>query len=396
MTVDRRGLIAFVLSLSVVYHAQVDAQTPARSVTTSFGVDTSIAEVRDIVHLTGAYLARPDTSARTRGLWSTRSSFDVRYGDLAMEAYQGFPATIIGVTGTGPGDSVFVVKIIHGSADSAGTHLQPIALQRIYAVRAPGSPYGWQLSAPLPRVTRNWAHHDFGRLTYWYAPGVTPSPIKARRAASFVDSVAKLFDVKPPQHLDAYVTATMDEGQRLFGLDFSLENSGPGTGLGGRGGGAGILILSNPQLGEAYLHELVHAVLGPTVESRNSIFGEGVATWLGGSSGRSLQELYNSLHQYQLSHPNVSLDQVLQGGGGEGQDAVMAIYGTRGLIVDSIYRSSGIAGLREFGKIAGPPTELIKELPKYIKGMDPDPNQWWKQETEKARRSGDRAPSSVR
>lgn len=301
-----------------------------------------------------------------------------------MEAYLGFPATIIGVTGTGPGDSVFVVKIIHGSADSSGTHLRPIAMQRIYAVRAAGSPYGWQFSSPLPRLTRNWMRRDVGRVTYWYAPGVKPSPIKARRAASFIDSVARLFDVKPPEHLEAYMTATMDEGQRLFGLDFSLENSGPGTGLGGRGGGPGILILSNPQLGEAYLHELVHAVLGPTVESRNSIFGEGVATWLGGSSGRSLQELYDSLHQYQLSHPKVSLAEVLQGGGGEGQDAVLTLYATRGLIVDSIYRSSGIAGLREFGKIAGPPTELIKALPKYIKGMDQDPNVWWKQETERA------------
>jgi hypothetical protein len=154
--------------------------------------------------------------------------------------------------------------------------------------------------------------------------------------------------------------------------------------LGGRGGGPGILILSNPQLGEAYLHEIVHAVLGPTVESRNSVFGEGVATWLGGSSGQSLQELYESLHQFQLSHPNVSLTQVLQGGGGEGQDAVLALYATRGLIVDSIYRSSGIAGLREFGKLGGPPAEVIKALPEYIKGMDQDPNRWWKQETERA------------
>lgn len=362
--------------------ARAGAQTAPTSVTTSFGVDTSITEVRDIVRLTRAYLAQPDTSARSKGLWSN-SSLDVRYGDLATEAYQGFPATIVGVTGTGPGDSVFVVKILHGSADSAGTHLQALALQRIYAVRAPGSPYGWQLSAPLPRVIRGWMHLDSGRISYWYAPGATPSPIKARRAAVFVDSVAKLFDVQPPSHLDAYLTPTMEEGLRLFGFDFFVDASGPGTGLGGRGGGPGILILGNPQLGEAYLHELVHAVLGRTVEVRNSLFGEGVAIWLGGSVGRSLPELYAALRQYQQSHPNVSLMELLQGRA-QSIDEGVALNATRGLIVDSIYRSHGIAGVKEFARTAGRDTELIKTLPKYIKGMDKNPDKWWREETERA------------
>ncbi|HJQ54948.1 MAG TPA: hypothetical protein VJ825_14005, partial [Gemmatimonadaceae bacterium] len=355
------------------------AQTPPPSVTTSFGVDTTIREVRDIVRLTRAYLAQPDASARSRGLWSS-SPVDVRYGDLAMEAYQGFPATIIGVTGAVPGDSVFVVKIIHGSADSSGTHLQPIALQRLYAVRAPGSPYGWQFTSPLPRLTRTWAHRDFGRITYWYAPGITPSPAKGLQASRFVDSVASLFSVKAPTHLDAYVTATMDDGMRLFGLDFTVQNSGPGTGFGGRGGGD-YLILGDPRVGEAYLHEFVHSVLNPTLQSRNSIFNEGVAAWLGGSGNVPPRDLYTALQTFQRSHASVSMLEVLQGGGGDGQDAVLAVYGTRALIVDSIYRNSGIAGLKRFAKVSGSLADLIATLPSYIPGMGADPNQWWRSAT---------------
>jgi hypothetical protein len=381
-----RTIAAILCILSAGVGASLFAQTPAPSVGISFGVDTSITEVRDIVRLTRAYLAQPDSTAQSRGLWSTQSRFDALYGDLAMEAYQGFPASIIGVTGTGPGDSVFVVKIVHGSADSSGT-LRPIALQRIYVVRAPGSPFGWQFSSPLPRLTRAWIRRDFGRITYWYAPGQTPSRARGRRAQLFIDSVATLFDVKPPSHLDAYLTATMDEAERLFGLDFSLQNSGPGTGLGGRGGGrAPILLLGNPILGEAYFHELVHAVIGPKVESRNSIFGEGVATWLGGSEGRSLRELYTSLHEYQQTHPNISLLELLQGGGGDGHDAVIAAYATRALIIDSIYRNSGIAGLRQFGKVPGRLADVIKTLPSYIKGMNQDVSQWWREETDRALR----------
>jgi hypothetical protein len=357
------------------------AQTPPPSVTTSFGVDTTINEVRDIVRLTRAYLAQPDASARSRGLWS-KSPVDARYGDLAMEAYSGLPATIIGVTGAAPGDSVFAVKIIYGPADSSGTTMHPIALQRLYAIRAPGSPYGWQFSSPLPRLTRAWAHRDFGRITYWYAPGITPSSTKGLRASRFVDSVAKLFSVKSPSHLDAYLTATMDEGLRLMGLDFSLENSGPGSGFGGRGGGAGdYLILSDPRVGEAYLHELVHSVLGPILQSRNSLFNEGVASWLGGSGNLSPRELYTGLEAYQRSHTNISMLDVLQGGGGEDHEAVVALYGTRALIADSIYRSSGIPGLKRFAQVTGAPADLIATLPSYIAGMGADPNLWWRSET---------------
>ena len=364
---------------------ELAAQTPPPSVTTSFGVDTTISEVRDIVRLTRAYLAQPDTSARSRGLWSN-SPVDVRYGDLSMEAYTGIPATIIGVTGVAPGDSVFAVKIIYGFADSSGTHLQPVTMQRLYAVRAPGSPYGWQFSSPLPRLTRTWAHRDFGRITYWYEPGLTPSLTKGLQASRFVDSVAKLFSVKPPAHLDAYLTATMDDGLRLIGLDFSVQNSGPGTGFGGRGGGAGRwLILSDPRVSEAYLHELVHSVLNQTLQSRNTIFNEGVASWLGGSGDLSSRQLYIGLQAYQRSHTRATMLDVLQGkGGGEGQDAVVAVYGTRALIADSIYRSSGIGGLKRFAQVTGPLPDLIAVLSSYIAGMGVDPNLWWRSATDAA------------
>ena len=369
---------------------EIAAQTPPPSVTTGFGVDTTISEVRDIVHLTRAYLAQPDFSARSRGLWSN-SPEDARFGDQAMEAYQGFPATIIGVTSAAPGDSVYAVKIIHGSADSGGTHLNPMAMQRLYVVRASGSTFGWQFSSPLPRLTRGWQHKAFGRIKYWYEPGITPSQAKGVQASRFIDSVAKLFSVEAPSHLDAYLTLTMDDGLRLIGFDFMMENSGPGTGFGGRGGGAGnFLILSDPRVGEAYLHELVHSVLGPTLRSGNLIFNEGAAAWLGGSENSSLRELYTGLQAYLRSHPNATILDVLQGRSGAGTEmAHAAFYGTSALIVDSVYRRSGIVGLKRFAQVAAPLPDLIASLPNYVADMGSDPNAWWRTATDAAvKRSG--------
>lgn len=353
------------------------AQTPPPSVSLSFGIDTTVAPVGDIVRLTKAYLARPDSSARSRGLWSSKSDFDTHYGDLGGEAYQGFPATILGVTGTGPGDSVFVVKILHATADSSRTQIQPLALQRLYAVRAPAAPYGWQLSSPLPRLTGNWVHRAAGVITFWYAPGQRQSVRKRQEASQFVDSVARLFGVARPEHINAYLTGRWEQGQRLLGLDFFPEGSGAGSGLGGLSVGTGILLLSNPAIGEAYLHELVHLVLWP-VQSHNHVFGEGVAVWLGGSQGRSPKAMYEFLHRYQLAHPNVKLTDIIGSDTLQGVDASTVLYATRGLIVDSIYRQSGIPGLRRFALVSGTDDQLIAALPSYISEIGTDINQWWR------------------
>ncbi len=372
------------LSLALFAAASISqaslAQTPAPSVRLSFGVDTSIVEVRDIVRLMRAYLAQPDSSARTRGLWSKASSFDIQYGDVAREAYQGFPATILGVTGTGPGDSVFIVKVIHAGADSSRKQINPLALQRFFAVRAPLSPFGWQLSSPVPRITHNWPRRDVGRITLHYGPGQSYSPQKAMLAARFVDSVARLFSVPPPKHLDVYLAGTLDESQRVLGLDFSVENSGAGTGFGGRSVGEGIILVGDAAVGEAYLHELVHAVLGP-LKSRNSIFGEGVAVWLGGSGGKSLKETYTQLRDYQRQYPELSLSGLFSDDPPGGYNAVTALYATRGLIVDAIYRHSGIAGLQRFARLSGSPDDILKLLPQYLSHMNGSVDQWWRTET---------------
>ena len=182
---------------------RVRAQAPAAAVGLGFGIDTTIAEVHDIVALTRAYLARPDSTARTRGLWSSSTALDAGIGDLATDAYQGFNATILAVIPAVIGDSVYRVEILHATSSKTGTPVSALAVQRLYAVRAPGSPYGWQLSGALSRLTRAWPTRRAGRITFHYAPGQTQSPIKAAVAARFVDSVAKAFDVAPPSHIDA-------------------------------------------------------------------------------------------------------------------------------------------------------------------------------------------------
>lgn len=366
----------------------IEAQAPSPSVSLGFGVDTTITDVRNIVSLARAYLSKPDSSARSRGLWSVSTEFDRRVGDIsAAEAYQGFAATVIGVTPAQPGDSVYVVKILYATADSA-RRVSPLALQRLYAVRESGAPFTFRFSAALPRLTHAWERRSKGRISFWYAPGQRPNPARIDRAARFVDSVAKLFSVPAPRHLDVYIGASMDEVQRAIGLDFFPEASGPGEGRGGLNLGS-ILLVGDPAIGEAYFHEFVHAVLGPSLPAGNRLLGEGVAVWLGGSRGRTPSEMYALLRRYQEADPTLTLSSVLHNDfeNGDAKRGSELLSATGALVANALYRRQGITGLRRFYQLKGDPDTLLRELATQL-GLpatdDRSLDSWWRAEAARA------------
>lgn len=387
----RRTLVALLAVALLAVAGSARGQTPAPSVSVSFGVDTSATDIGNIVRLVRAYLAKTDSSARGRGLWSTANDFDRRVGDLTMEAYQGFPATVISVASDGPGDSVFIVRMLYARADSGGANISPLAMQRLYAVRDSSAPFGFKLSGALPRLTGWWEHHTKGRVTFWYAPGQHPNAARITHTSSFIDSVVTLFQVPPPKHLDMYVTGSIEDAQRATGLDFFPVASAD-RGRGGRAIGGGIVLAGNPALGEDYVHEVVHAILGPTFPIRSRLVNEGVATWLGGSRGRTPRETYARLRQIQLAHPALSLAAVLESDAPDANAEEMtdAFYATGALIVDTVYGRAGLSGLRDLALLNNQPGILLAGLPAQLGLVASDQSaldRWWRSEA--ARKSMD-------
>ena len=338
------------------------AQVPSPSVSVGFAVDTTIPDVRNIVGLVRAYLVKPDSSARSRGLWSVSTEFDRRVGDIAAgTANQGFPASVVAAFPASPGDSVYIVKVLYARADSVRGVL-PLALERFYALRESGGPFTFKLSSALPWLTKDWDRRSAEHITFWYEPGQRPNATKANRASQFVDSVARLFDVKPPEHLNVYVVKSFEDIYRTIGVDFFPQPSGPGEGRGGLNLGSGILMVGNPAIGEAYLHEFVHAVL-KDLPAGSALLAEGVATWLGGSQGRTPHEMYVLLNQYLTSHPSLTLAALLNSGFETGAKIGTDIrYATGALIVGALYRKDGIAGVRRFYQVKGDNETLLRAL----------------------------------
>jgi len=382
----------FAVLFAFVMVVPAQAQVAPAAVSVSFGIDTTIADVGNIVHLVRAYLAKPDSSARSRGLWSTATDFDRRFGDLTAEAYQGFPATIVSVASDGPGDSVYVVRVLYASGDSTGQRISPLALQRLFAVRESGAPFSFRLSGALPRLTREWEQRTSGHVTFWYAPGQKPNPARISHASAFVDSVATLFQVPPPKHLDMYLGRSREEVERARGLDFFPAASAD-RGLGGGAISTGMVFVGNPALGETYLHELAHAVLSPTVPTRNGLFNEGVATWLGGSRGRTPREVYARLRQIQIARPALTFGQVLSRDipDAAAEEMTDAYYATGALVVDAVYRRAGLSGLRALAQLNNDPSTLLAALPAQLGISTSDQtalDRWWRDQA--ARLSGTR------
>ncbi len=379
---DPLSLFGSALLIGLVGAGSLSAQQPSPTVSAGFGVDTTITDVRNVFSLVRAYLAKPDSSARTRGLWSKATEFDRTVGDItAWRANQGFPATVVGVIPAMPGDSIYVVRILYARADSAGV-IAPLALQRLYAVRESGAAYGFRLSSAFPRMRENWEQRSKGPITFWYVPGQRPNAARIDRATRFVDSVAKLFSVPVPRHLDVIVGTSMDDVERAIGLDFFPESSGPGQRSGGLNLGS-IILSGNPAIAEAYLHEFVHSVLGPSLPAGSTLLSEGVATWLGGSRGRTPREMYRLVRSYQQSDSTLTLSGLIRSGFqlGDADRATNLLYATGALIADTIYRKKGIGALRSVYQLNGDPDALIRGITSAL-GLSPTDNRsldaWWR------------------
>jgi hypothetical protein len=307
---------------------------------------------------------------------------DATQRDLAGRyARQGFPANVIGVLPTDTGDSVYVVKLLHGRAERAGGPMSPMALERLYAVRASKSPFGWQLAAALPRLTQSWLTHTAGRIVFHYEPGQRPDTGRARSAARLVDSAAALFGVSPPPHIDYYVTASPDAYFRALGLDFFVLPSGQGQATAGNAlPDAAVVLAGDPTQGEAYRHELVHVALGSRV--RSGFISEGIATWLGGSRRQSASQLYRGLIAFQRSHPDVTFAQLMRDKSGVPGSAVAssdAWYASGALVTESVFRRAGEVGLRALADTR-PEAQAVERVIASLLGLRSanELDRWWR------------------
>jgi hypothetical protein len=202
-------------------------------------------------------------------------------------------------------DDTFIVRALYTTVDSAGVSV-PVALTRTYAIREGGR---WVLASPIPRLTAEWRRERRGRITFVLSPKHVFDPIRAERSGRFVDSLSLAFRIAAPPSITFFVADRPEDLAKLVGVDMAV----PQTSF-GRAVPANNMILSGlPVYGEWYPHELTHLVLAGWLAERE-VFGtmdEGMAHWLGGSTGRSFPILMRELDRELNSRRSLTLDSLL-------------------------------------------------------------------------------------
>lgn len=233
---------------------------------------------------------------------------------------------------------------------------KPVLLMTVYARREGDR---WVLANALPFRTHTWHRETRGRIRYRVAPALRFDTSRAARAATFVDSLAAAFAVPAPDHIDYYVTETVDQAMDILGVVVP-ERFGA---AGGFAKPVNFQVFSGiPALGENYRHELAHVMLLPVVRGANTslLASEGVPTWFGGTAGRDYAGSVRHLDAFLRTQPQLDLNKIVfdQGVSAEFRNAAGAV------LAQMVNEAGGVDALRVYLRtpLGGMRTELERVL----------------------------------
>lgn len=192
--------------------------------------------------------------------------------------------------------------------------------------------------------TRNWQRTKVSAVDFIVHPGRTINMEEARKTADFCDSLAQKFKI-PVIPFTYYSCSDPRQVFETRGFEYIPNMYFDETG--GLCEAYNRTIFSG-QNNEWYPHEIVHLYTHQIAgDNLNNIADEGVATYLGGSGGLSLQEHIRVLKAYKTAHPEIDLAQALFREKEIG-DHTSTKYTLSGLLSKLIDERHGPAGLKKW------------------------------------------------
>jgi hypothetical protein len=337
-----------------------------------WGVDTSgvssawsdVARARDVraIYLRWSqYLRSNPRQFAPTALWAEEDQRRWRAFDLtASVAYQGLPATVLEITPVAADVwDKYVVRTLFAAVTGTPSDVKPIALTRVFAIRR-GSE--WVFTNVIADATQDWRRESVGRFSYVIEPGYPFDRARAEQAVTFADSLADVFELPRAEQLTYYVASGREPIHRIMGVEWTVG----GTGVGYASPANGLIFSGQPGAGENYRHEIAHFILQPLQQRGrpHALVNEGVATWLGGSMGRSFDALAREYSEYLRAHPEVSLDTLLEP---DGPDRGSRPGGA--ILVLMVFEAGGLGAMKEL-LTSGNSNEDLRAAVSRLTGSD--------------------------
>jgi hypothetical protein len=337
-------------------------------------IDTSHAEVKEVLHLWLNYLDSKPDSIYDNPYWNNLEKekykrFDFTSGLMyqfpSQQLLQYFKPFILSIEKR---NNLYEIRTLFYAEGLTGyaARSNPWNILRLYAKREGNE---WKLQNALPILTQNWNQITVGKITYIFDCNHKFNEMLAVQANTFCDSIALIFDVTYDP-FEYYITANPDELGQILGFDFSFG-----------GIAAGLAMYEARKLfsgfgSEFYPHEFAHLVLG---HQKHSMVSEGIATWIGGAGGeKTFRQNMHDLATALSANDTVSFIDVLNKQWGWQQHA---FYISGALWCDLIYKRSGIKGVKKYLDEAPPDNEnYLLFLTKTLGVEEKDLNQLWRKE----------------
>jgi hypothetical protein len=199
-------------------------------------------------------------------------------------------------------------------------------------------------------------------ITFYYEQGSKELEDGISKTILFNDKMTKIFNGKVSfRYIDV---PNQKKLANMMGFDFEVYMNIPTktsafTDLYNK------IIYASSNYAYYYPHEIVHIYIGNNFKGTyHSWFDEGLATYLGGSLGLSLEDHLKKLNNYLEQHPEVNLNNPLDYI--RIDDYTNYQYTIGGLICKMMYERKGYNGVFELLKAGNTDEDFYKAIEKYF------------------------------
>jgi hypothetical protein len=300
---DMKTLI-FVLLL---WPCLLNAQSIHVRVSISPVVDTADHDIASVITLWESYLNSNPDSVYANPYWVETEQHQYNPFDLVGHTYYNpslysyihwWRAEILSVS---PIDSVFVIRTMFYSLVRNDSSVNVACIIQTAARRENGL---FKLCNALMVNTRYWHREQVGNIKFVFPPEHLFNRAFAERMYAFVDSLARVWQVKLVP-IEYYFADDFGRVAKALGFDY-LPSEGNVSGPRGFTDTKNRIIYSGGS-NEWYPHEFVHILVNPLYPNINPYFAEGYATLLGGSRGQDLLWHIRRNYEYLKDHLEVDV-----------------------------------------------------------------------------------------
>lgn len=331
------------IGLFLMGFATLTAQDYEAKIRLGFWADTNnYPDLAPLVRLYKNYIESHPDSIYDNPYWNKAEKekyedFDISRNSLfqgvqgawtASSLYSFFTAHILNIEKR---DSVYRIKVMlyNPDADSIYNAYNPGLIQRYYAIRENGE---WRLANAFTYDLSNWQTVETKHINYHFPRKELYSKELAKKANDFCDSIIKRFNYPElDQKIEYYICTGETEVGEVLGFDYYIFGWALGKTIQNK------IISGNGTV--YYPHEFVHFI-DEDPAGRGRWISEGFATWLGGSVGKSYEELAK-----EFANEYVGIDTASYNWAWNCQ---LNCYTLGALLIDIVHDTKGDDGVLEF------------------------------------------------